>query len=833
MLVGEPGIGKTRTAQELATYAGLRGAQVLWGRCYEEQGAPPYWPWVQAIRSYVREKEPEELRSEMGAGAEDIAEIISDVRERLPGLRTPPQLEPEQARFRLFDSITAFLKSASRRQPLVLVLDDLHWADHPSLLLLEFVARELSGSRLLLVGTYRDMELSRRHPLSLTLGELTRERLFQRVLLRGLSQEDVGRFIELVSGFAPPRGMVEAVHRQTEGNPLFVTEVVRLLVQEGEVGARHAVPLRDSDTWSVRIPEGVREVIGRRLDRLSERCNETLTIASVIGREFTLEHLRPLIEDMTEDRLLEVLEEALAARVIEELPQAVGRYQFTHALIQETLAGELSTTRKVRLHARIAVALEELYSDNIEAHAAELAHHFAEAQTALGTDKLIIYSSLAGERALATYAYEEALAHIQRGLAAKEVPLTGSQPAQDLQEADLLFGLVRAQVATLEFHELHEAVVTIGRAFEFYSESGEVDRAVAVAEVSFIGPPGHRTGVAGLLARALALVPPDSHPAGRLLSRYSRALAMEEGDDEGSRKAFDGAMAIARQEGDTVLEMRTWAVGAEADMNYLRRHDALEKALRALGLARDADDPLGELTARFFAVLSLRETGNPEEAERHALVLLDIAERLKGRTNVALALHGNESINSFQGNWNAARSYSDRGLVSGSFTPVFLGMRAHLEYEIGNSAQGDINFRAFVEMIRGIPLGPGLLHAQAALVIPLVGRIIGRLDGADLARQAAEAVISSTNSPPACTGIARAGLALLETLEGHISEVRKHYEDLKVWQGATVHFVALSGDRLLGILAQAMGETDQAVAHFEDALAFCRKAGYRPELAWS
>ncbi|MCI0799804.1 MAG: AAA family ATPase, partial [Chloroflexi bacterium] len=135
----------------------------------------------------------------------------------------------------MFDSIAAFLKTASQRQPLVLVLDDLHWADHPSLLLLEFVARELSGSRLLLVGTYRDMELSRRHPLSLTLGELTRERLFQRVLLRGLNPEDVDRFIELVSGAAPPRGMLEAVHRQTEGNPLFVTEVVRLLVQEGEL----------------------------------------------------------------------------------------------------------------------------------------------------------------------------------------------------------------------------------------------------------------------------------------------------------------------------------------------------------------------------------------------------------------------------------------------------------------------------------------------------------------------------------------------------------------------------------------------------------------------
>ena len=602
-LVGEPGIGKTRTAQEMATYAGLRGAQVLWGRCYEEQGVPPYWPWVQAIRSYVRERDPEQLRSEMGAGAADIAEVVSDVRERLPDLQPAPQLEPEQARFRLFDSIAAFLKTSSQRQPLVLMLDDLHWADKPSLMLLEFVARELSNSRLLLIGTYRDVELSRQHPLAETLGELTRERLFQRVLLRGLTQEDLGHFIEMTSGNSAPRGLIEAVHSQTEGNPLFVTEVVRLLAQEGELNADPSTGsgrAGETDSWIIRIPEGVREVIGRRLNRLSQRCNEALTVASVIGREFTMAQLNPLVEEVTEDRLFELLEETLAARVIEELPQSVGRFQFTHALIQETLSQELSTTRKVRLHARIAEALEELYSDNIEAHAAELAHHFAEAQTVLGTEKLVKYSSLAGERALATYAYEEALAHIQRALAAKEVPLTGSQPAQDLQEADLLFGLFRAQFATLEFHELREGVVTLGRAFEYHAASGEIDRAVAVAEVPFIAPPGHRTGVAGLLARALALVPPDSHQAGRLLSRYSRALAMEEGDDQESRKAFDGAMAIARQEGDTALEMRTLAVGAEADMNSSRRHECLEKALKALEIARDTDDPVGEVTARFF-----------------------------------------------------------------------------------------------------------------------------------------------------------------------------------------------------------------------------------------
>ncbi|MAF52082.1 MAG: hypothetical protein FI707_03110 [SAR202 cluster bacterium] len=269
-LVGEPGIGKTRTARELATYAGLRGAQVLWGRCYEEQGVPPYWPWVQAIRSYIRESDPEQLRSEMGSGASDIAEVVSEVREKLPELPNPPQLDdPESARFRLFDSITAFLRTASQRQPLLLVLDDLHWSDKPSLMLMQFLARELRGTRLLLVGTYRDVELNRRHPLAEALGDLTRERLFERALLRGLDHSDVGRFIEVAAGVRPPNGLVDAVHTQTEGNPLFVTEVVRLLVQEGELSSDMGSERSASGGWEMRIPEGVREVIGRRLNQLS------------------------------------------------------------------------------------------------------------------------------------------------------------------------------------------------------------------------------------------------------------------------------------------------------------------------------------------------------------------------------------------------------------------------------------------------------------------------------------------------------------------------------------------------------------------------------------
>ena len=518
-LVGEPGIGKTRTAQELATYAGLRGAQVLWGRSYEEQGVPPYWPWVQAIRSYVRDRDPEQLRSEMGAGAADIAEMVSDVRERLPDLQPAAQMEPEQARFRLFDSIAAFLKTASQRQPLVLVLDDLHWADQPSLMLLQFVARELGGARLLIIGTYRDMELSRQHPLAETLGELTRERLFQRVLLRGLTQEDVGRFIEIAAGVTPPSALVNSVYTQTEGNPLFVTEVVRLLVQEGELSAEK---VQETDSWTIRIPEGVREVIGRRLNRLSQRCNEALTVASILGREFTIAQLRPLVEEVTEDQLFEVLEEALAARVIEELPQSVGRYQFTHALIQETLTAELSLTRRVRLHARIAQALEDLYGDDAESHAAELAHHFAQAEAMTGADKLVRYSLLAGERALA----------------ARNVPATGAKSAHDAETAALLFGLGRAQAATLPRFQGSEAIATLTRAFDYYADVGDVDRAVAAAEAPIGTTPGLK-GLARLQSRALELVAPGSPAAGRLLPLYGRALGVGEGDYEAAQQAWN------------------------------------------------------------------------------------------------------------------------------------------------------------------------------------------------------------------------------------------------------------------------------------------------------
>ena len=831
-LVGEPGIGKTRTAQELATYAGLRGAQVLWGRSYEEQGVPPYWPWVQAIRSYVRDRDPELLRSELGAGASDIAEVVSEVRQRLPDLPPAPQLEPEQARFRLFDSITAFLKTASQRQPLVLVLDDLHWADQPSLMLLQFVARELAGARLLLIGTYRDMELSRQHPLAEVLGELTRERLFQRVLLRGLAQDDVGRFIEMASGVTPPSGLVASVYTQTEGNPLFVTEVVRLLVQEGEISADPSYaaggsgPARETDSWTVRIPEGVREVIGRRLNRLSQRCNETLTTASILGREFTLDQLKPLTEDASEDRLFEVLEEALAARVIEELPQSVGRYQFTHALIQETLAQELSTTRRVRLHARVAQVLEELYGADAESHAAELAHHFGEAVTVTGPTKLVQYSMLAGERTLAGYAHQEALDHFQRALDTKE-----DQPL-DAETASILFGLGRSQAAALPRYQINQAVASLNRAFDYYEEVGDVPRAVAVAEYPLPTFAGQRIGVAELIARALELVQPDSHEAGRLLSEYGRVLAIEEGNYEDAQTAFDQALVIAQREQDATLEMRTLTHACYVDSWYLQWQEAISRTSQAIELADRAGDLRSEAQVRSYAGLARIILPDPEGATYHAEAALAAAERLRDRTWLIFALWSNESLCRLKGQWQAAREFSDRGLAVAPREPRLLGFRTLLEYEVGDTAAGETYLERLLEAMRLSSPGPTMESLLPTIAIPLVNRITGMAERSEAAQSAAQAALSSGFVLPLGAQAARVGLAMLAVERRDVEAATLQYPALQSTQ-AIMAMTTINGDRLLALLSQTMGNQEQAASHFEDALAFCRKAGYRPELAWT
>ena len=826
MLAGEPGIGKTRTAQELASHAETQGARVLWGRCYEQEGAPPYWPWVQPIRTYVQETDPEELQSEMGPGAADIGEVIPEVCLKLPGVGAPPVMEPEQARFRLFDSITAFLKNASQSRPLVIVLDDLHWADKDSLLLLQFLARQLEGSQLLVVGCYRDVELSRQHPLSETLSELAREPVFRRELLRGLSRDDTGRYIQATVGQSPPRELVDRIHAHTEGNPFFMTEVLRLLSDRGELITEQA-----DGVLQISVPESVREAIGQRLNRLSELCNQVLTTASVIGRQFDYRLLDAVTGGMTEEQGLTAIDEAVSAHLIEEVPGSTERFQFSHALIQRTLGDELTTTRRVRLHSLIAAAMEEQYGDDAEAHAAELAYHFGEGESVTGSGKLVRYSLLAGQRALATHAYDEAQALFQRGLTAKGVASTGNELVEDGDAAALLFGLGRTLASISTPHENQEVLDSLYRAFDYYERAGDVPSALAVAEYPHYTMLEYET-TAVLVTRALALVPEESHGAGRLLASHGQILGLVQGDYDAAHDALNRALVIARREKDTTLELRTLAIAVSVDTYHFRWPESIERIPAVVQMARQADDVHAEVNAHYFATTALATMGDSALAGHHASAMLPPAERLRQRYWWTGALWKNMIVARLKGDWHAARDFGNRALEIDAEDFRLLGDWIMLEYELGEFQKGEAYLEQLIAHMHRTSPGPNMTYAYTATFTGFVSYITGAGNRTDMAKRTAGVILASPFSNPNVASRARVALSLLAVQAGDAESAGEQYSYLSSLRGTLLWFT-ISADRLLGMLANTMIEPDQAIAHFEDALTFCRKAGYRPELAWT
>lgn len=424
LIAGEPGVGKTRLAAEAARSAYDDGAIVAFGRC-DDDLAVPYQPWVEAITALVTGSSGADLARWCATFGGDLARLVPLIADRVPDLPAPLGAEPDTEQLRLFEAVVAFFAAVGEAAPSLLVLDDLHWADKGSLSLLRHVARATKPLRMLIIGTYRDTDIDRAHPLADVLADLRRETGVTRIGLTGLSEAEVEGFVAAASGQTLTSAAVALAHNvyaETEGNPFFLGQVLRHLLETGAVvqdeGGRWVRSTDNVGRNEIEIPEGIREVIGRRLNHLPATANEVLSVAAVIGREFDTD-LVGAVAVIDEDVVLDALEQAETARLIITVAGRPRRRAFVHALVRSTLYEELGTTRRLRLHRRIGESLEARAAGAPDdATLIDLARHFGEAAGLGDVARAVDYARRAAERATRRLAHDEAVFLLRGGLSA-------------------------------------------------------------------------------------------------------------------------------------------------------------------------------------------------------------------------------------------------------------------------------------------------------------------------------------------------------------------------------------------------------------------------------
>lgn len=830
-IAGEPGIGKTHTAQVVAQWAAGRGMQVFWGRCNEEPGAPPYWPWLQLIRGWLKAHDEARWQRVLDRAAPLLAEILPEILQRLPGCEPLPAVQdPLQARFRLFEAISGFWVRAAAEQPVLLILDNLHWADASSLRLLEFLAPDLAARPVLVVITYRDMDLSRQHPLSGTLGELSRQHGFERLRLTGLSRDETSLMMGLAGGGSVSPLLVDAIHRQTEGNPLFVTEMTRLLVQEGVLGAAHAASaLPAMGAVLHRIPEGIKEVIGRRLNRLSPQANQVLACAAMIGRAFDARLLADLTDEVDEDACAGALEEALQAHVIECLPGA-GRYHFAHALFRETLYEEIGPPRRSRLHLKVVRALEQAHADDLARHLPALAYHAWAALPGGDAARAVDYARRAAEQASSLLAHEEAARHYRLALQAVEAgagfdAVLRCQLCTALGEAH-----TRAGEYLLAQQSLEQAV---GLALDAGCTAELVRAALAYENATWCpGMPG--VTAARLLREALAAVSPeDLATTARLLSALARALIFS-GEEAQAMKVYEQAQAIARRSGDPVILASTLVATLTARWQHERASERVANAEEAVALAAAAGKRDLMFEAAAWRMFDSFESGDMDRWLRHIDEYERGAEEMREPFMRYVAASSRTMHALFTGRFEEAERLAQRTLALGDRMPgleasgVYGVQMFTLRREQGRLQETAPLVRHFVESgERGNVWRPGL-----ALIYAELGELAAaRVQFEQLAMDEFRGLVRD--------GVWMASVAYLAqvcSLLGDAQRAKTLYALLQPYAGRNLlagTSIACLGpaDTLLGCLGATMKRWQEAERHFAAALAMNERQGARPALA--
>ena len=828
LLTGSGGMGKTRLTQQLALQAEQGGTQVLWGRCLEEAGSPAYWPWRQLIRNYLRSGADADPAQTFGSGLADIAGIVPEVAEhfKLRSTAAAPAADSAESRFRLFDAIAAFWCRAAQRAPLLLIFEDLHWADATSLRLFSFLAAELEDSALLVVGTYRDTELSRQHPLFETLTDLARSSVYQRIELAGLSIRETEELMVAASGSVGSANFVSALHARTEGHPLFLEETLRYMI---DVRAPQAVDAGSDRTQLLtKIPTGVREVIGKRLNRLSLPAARYLSIASCIGRHFDLHLLMRLEADKTEDELLEALEEALNEHLVEVVPETQ-QFRFSHALIRETLYDEMLGLRRSRLHLRIGEMIEQQNGPDDSTSWTQLAYHFSEAGPGAAAGKALDYAQRAAVHAGQLLAFEESARLYQLALQL----LQRHFPAELRQRCGVLLALAEAQT----WAGGPETAQALNQQAADLARQGGMTAQFAKAAIGF-STSSTQAGLSGeaavaMLLEAIALHQGDDGVRVELMSRLCVAYVYCDCVDE-AMEAYRRAVTLARQIGDMRSLFSALASVATAGYWPELLQQRIAAANEAWAIADDLDLPERIKILLPFYLCDLLRAGDMSGLRRILQQGMHLTERRRAYYWVSICCQFAVAIAVGEGRFDDAETSAARALEAGRRVGEDQAIGAYgmlmfcVRREQGRLREALPMLEQFIrEAPRANQWRPGLalLYAELDMREPCQAEFdslewhrasLPPTDGATMT------IVTMVAEVCVYLGDAKRAALLYKLLQGHAGA-----NLLADSSGPSLG----STDRLLGSLATVLQQWDVAQCHFEAALAMDSRTGWRVWLA--
>ena len=827
MLGGEAGVGKTRLAEEAAREARSRGFRVWRGQCSGTEGAPPYLPFIEVLRQYIEERPDDVLIDELGDVATEIAKLVPEVAKRIPLRGEMIPLPPEQDRYRLLEAVRGLLESLAKRRPMLLVIEDVHSIDGASCLLLRHLAPSLSSAPVMILVTAREDEVTQAHPLSEAIAEFSRLQAYGHVTLGGLSVEDVEEVLSSIGAGGPPTELAQAIYRETEGNAFFVTELISHLHSERLLFEAGGSWRSDFATARWDVPHSIRAVIQRRMASMAEHVRKVLSLAAVVGRQFSYEVMDTL-EEVEPELLLEALDEGVRMGMVEQAERAATEFRFTHNLIQQTLYADVPALRRQRAHFRVGEAMERSSLGGPE----ELAYHFTQAGSMVTPDRACKHLIAAGEKARTMAAWDEAADYFGHAVALSKDIDVG-------ERAQLLWRLGEAQGGKGDWEG---AVTNLRVAMDLFQETGDIENMawIGYSLRRLYGARGQFEEAREIVERALAaLGDSDKEVRSRLLAQAG-FIRSAFGETEEAERLLTQSMEIAERSGSDAARGFSAFITGMHRLNNCRLQEAAELLTSGTEFSLAGKDLWSASQASSFRRHILFSLGRLGEADR----AMEEEERLARKAGNFLAVCETKWISS-----GIATLKGELGRAESLGTELIrLIEAAHAD----SGLPGALSNLAYIRFLKGetgafeepLARALGVYERMSAApiddprpVLVLLRAMSGRTEDARQLIPGLERLFNFDSGWTASLAEARATLAAALAVLGETDDARRLYEPLKQWTESAGYVLTGAStipqlvSRVLGMTAAAIGASADADTHFERGIREASELDLSAELA--